>query len=148
MPLPDSVIAKVNTIVKKQNQGRQFLFTNRLNKPFGWTDEVQEDDEELQGLLEYEEAPYPDISAELPGIELERNQTNDQTDGPTRTIDKEPEPDIEELAAGAPENADIRPGKHIQDQPVDAPVEPREAVYNIEINRRMTWYKWPSTITD
>ena len=73
MPLPNSVIAKVNAIMKKQNQGREFWFTNRCNEPFVWTDEVQEDDKEFQGLLEQEEAPYPDISAELPEIELERN---------------------------------------------------------------------------
>jgi hypothetical protein len=35
-------------------------------------DEVPEDDSEFQGLLEEEEtAPYPDISAEPPGVELE-----------------------------------------------------------------------------
>ena len=38
------------------------------------------------------------------------------------------------LAAGALENADIRPGEHIRDQPVEAPVEPREMVYDININ--------------
>ena len=68
MPLPDSVIAKVNDIGKKQNQGREFIFTGWRNEPFSWADEVQEDNKEFQGLLEQQKAPYPDISAELPGI--------------------------------------------------------------------------------
>ena len=50
---------------------------------------------------------------------------NDQTDGPTDAIDNDPEPDFKELAAGALENADIRPGNHIQTKPVEAPVESR-----------------------
>ena len=56
---------------------------------------------------------------------------DDQTDGPTDAVDDEPEPDFKKLAAGALENYDICPGKHIRDQPVNAPVEPREVVDNI-----------------
>ena len=56
---------------------------------------------------------------------MERNQTD---------ADDEPKPDFEELAAGALENADIRPDKHICGQPVEAPAEPREVVYDIKIN--------------
>ena len=97
MPLTNSKIAKVNAIGKKQNRGREFRFTDQRNEPFSWTDEVQEDNEQFQGLLEQDEAPFPDISAELPGIDLERNQTDDQTDGPTNAVDGEPEPDFEEL---------------------------------------------------
>ena len=52
MSLANSVIAKVNAIGKKQNQGREFRFTNWHNEPFSWTDEFQEDDKEFQGLLE------------------------------------------------------------------------------------------------
>ena len=54
--------------------------------------------------------------------------------GPTNAVDDEPRPDFKELAAGALENADICPDKHIQYQPVKAPVEPREVVYDNEIN--------------
>ena len=84
--------------------------------------------------MQQEEAPYPDISAELPEIELERNQTDGQTDGPTDVVNNDPEPNSEELAASALENADICPGNHIQNQLVEAPAEAREVVYNIELN--------------
>ena len=103
MPLPDTVIAKVEDIGAKEGQGRDFRFTNRKNELFSWTDEVQEDDKEFQGLLEPEEALYPDISAELPGIELEWNQP----DNPLNAVDEELELDFEQRAAGALANAAI-----------------------------------------
>ena len=59
---------------------------------------------------------------------------DDQMDGPTDAVDDEPKPDFEERAVGALENDDIRPGKCTQDQPVEAPVEPVELVYDIQIN--------------
>ena len=34
IPLPNSIIGKANTIGKKQNQGRDFRFTDQRNKPF------------------------------------------------------------------------------------------------------------------
>ena len=49
-------------------------------------------------FLEQEEAPFPDILAKLPGIKSERNQTDDQTDGPTNAVDDDPKPDFNELA--------------------------------------------------
>ena len=52
-------------------------------------------------------------------MESERNQIDDQTDGHVAAVnDEPPEPDYEELAVGALENADIRP-----------------------------WHQWPSIMT-
>ena len=134
IPLPDSVIAKVNAIGKKEGQGRDFRFTNRRNEPFSWTDEVPVDDDEFQGLLEPDEATFPDISAELPGVELERNQT----DSPVDAVDEDPEPNFEQRAADALENADIRAGEH-RNPPVAQPdnivaAEPGEIIYEIEFD--------------
>ena len=70
--MPDSIIARVDAIGKREKQGRDFEFLNRKKLPFHWADEVAEDDNKFQGLLE-EEAPVPDISNELPGVELERD---------------------------------------------------------------------------
>jgi hypothetical protein len=72
--------------------------------------EVPEDDSELQGLLEEDEdtAPYPDISAEPPGVELESEESDFQL------ITDDPEPDFRELAAAALDNAGINPTKRIQ----------------------------------
>ena len=79
--IPTAVIAKVNKIGKKENQGNEFRFLNRNKEPFDWTDEVPDNDGEFQGLLG-EEAPFPDISSELPGVILE-----DELVGPTTALE-------------------------------------------------------------
>ncbi len=63
---------------------------------------MAEDDTEFQGLLEEKQpAPYPNISAKLPGVELESEETGFEV------ITEEPEPNFRELAAAALENAGI-----------------------------------------
>ncbi len=75
IPMPDRIIAKVNNIRAKEKQGRTFCFLNQQAQPYEWTDEVPEDDMEFQGFLEEDEAaPYPNLSAEPPGVELEREE--------------------------------------------------------------------------
>jgi hypothetical protein len=103
MPMPDTVITRVNLIGQREKQGRTFRFLNRRRDPFEWTDEVPEDDPEFQGLLddEVEAALYPDISAELPGVRLEMTES----DFPAITDD--PDPDFAALAAIALDNAGI-----------------------------------------
>ena len=62
---------------------------------------------EFQGLLE-ESAPYPDISAELPGVLLE------DKDADIQVVTDDPEPDFVELAAAALDNADINANHCLQ----------------------------------
>jgi hypothetical protein len=90
MPMPDRVIKQVNKIVEREGQGRTFRFLNQKKQAYEWTDEVPEDNDDFQGLLEdeVEAAPYPDISAELPGVELDEEEREFQT------ILDEPEPDF------------------------------------------------------
>jgi hypothetical protein len=45
-----------------------------LKEPYKWTDFVPEDGPDFQGLLEEDEAPFPDISAELSGVPLEEKK--------------------------------------------------------------------------
>jgi hypothetical protein len=52
-------------------------------------DFVPEDALKFQGLLEDDEAPFPDISAELPGVPLEDEEYDFQV------VTDEPEPDFE-----------------------------------------------------
>ncbi len=50
---------------------------------------MPENDPEYQGLLEEEEVtPYPNISTELPGVELESEEAN------LAIVTEEPEPDF------------------------------------------------------
>ena len=64
-------------MVSVRSKAAHFWFLNRRQEPYKWTDTVPEDDPEFQGLLkDEEEAAYPDISAELPGVELESKEVN------------------------------------------------------------------------
>jgi hypothetical protein len=103
MPMPDSVIQRVNMIREREKQGRMFRFLNRRGEPYEGTDEVPEDDPDFQGLLDENEdtAVYPDVSAELPGVELESEEQDFQT------VMDEPEPDFRNLAGAALHNAGI-----------------------------------------
>jgi hypothetical protein len=107
--MPDRVIKRVNEIGAKEKQGQTFRFLNQQAEPYKWMDEVPEDDSEFQGLLDKEEtAPYPDISAEPQGVELESEESNFQP------ITDNPEPGFSELVAAALDNVGINPTKRIQ----------------------------------
>ena len=103
MPMPDSVIWRVNAIGEREKQGQSFWFLNRRGEPYEWTDKVPEDDPDFQGLLDENEgtAVYPDVSAELSGVELEAEERDYQT-----IVDK-PEPDFWDLAGATLHNAGI-----------------------------------------
>jgi hypothetical protein len=104
LPIPDSVIKRVDAIGLREKQGRAFRFLNRKQEPYKWTDAVPEDDPEFQGLLENEEeAAYPDISTEPPGVELESQEAD------YVAVTDDPEPDFKQLAAAALDNAGIDP---------------------------------------
>ena len=64
---------------------------------------MPEDDDDFQGLLEdeVEAAPYLDISAELPGVELDEEEREFQT------ILDETEPDFRDMATAVLHNAGI-----------------------------------------
>jgi hypothetical protein len=102
MPMPDWVIKRVDAIGEREGQGWTFRFLNRQKEPYKWTDEVPEDDTDFQGLLENEEeAVYPDVSDELPGVELEAEERD------FTPVSDEPEADFRELVAAALHNAGI-----------------------------------------
>ena len=72
---------------------------------------MPEDDPKFQGLLEQEDdAPFPDISVEIPGVELER----ERVDEPPPAVEDEPEQEFEGRADAALENADIDVARQIQ----------------------------------
>jgi hypothetical protein len=105
MPMPDQAIKRVNAIGAQEGQGHAFQFLNQSQDPYGWTDKVPQDDPDFQGLLDNkeEEAVYPDISAELPGVELEEDK------GAYQTITNEPKDKFRDMAAVMLDNAGINP---------------------------------------
>jgi hypothetical protein len=84
-------------------------------------DEVLEDDTDFQGLLkDEEEAVYPDVSAELPGVELEAEERD------FTPVSDEPEADFRELAAAALHNTGIDTEEQLRaarEAASDAPVD-------------------------
>ncbi len=110
MPMPDLVIQRVNTIREREKQGRIFWFLNQHGEPYEWMDEVPEDDPDFQGLLDENKgtAVYPDVSAELPGVELEVEERDYQT------ITDKTEPDFRDLAGVALHNAGIDANRMIR----------------------------------
>jgi hypothetical protein len=109
MPMPNWVIRLVNATGGHEKQGRNFCFVNRLHKPYEWTDEVPEDDPKFQGLLDEEEAPYPNLSAEFSRPELELDEIDN---APVITDDDTPS--FKELAAHALNNTGINPQDCLQ----------------------------------
>jgi hypothetical protein len=101
--MPNCVIKRINAIGEKEGQGRAFQFLNPRREPYEWTDEVPEDDPEFQGLLDIEEemAVYPDIGAELPGVDLKEDEQEYQM------VTDEPKPNFWDLAGAALHNAGI-----------------------------------------
>jgi hypothetical protein len=65
------------------------------------------DNPAFQGLLKEEEAVYPDITAELPGVPLEEEVVDHWT------VTDEDEPNFRVLAARALDNANINPAAHL-----------------------------------
>jgi hypothetical protein len=106
IPMPDSAIARVEYWAKRDKQERSdtLVFSNRNNEHFGWDEEGDNlplvDDNAVE--QEPTHAAYPDIPAELPGIELECNM-------PTTAIAPDTPPDENEIACGARDNANINP---------------------------------------
>ena len=101
------MIKQVNSIGLCKRQGRERQFLNWRQEPFEWTDEVPEDDPDFQGLLE-EPAPYPNLSAELPGVLLKDEEAD------LHVATDKPEPDFAELAAAALDNAGINANNRLQ----------------------------------
>ncbi len=109
IPMLDWIIKRVNMIGAREKQGWNFRFLNRHLEPYKWTDIVPEDNPEFQGLLKEEEpAAYPNISAKLPGVELESEEENFQV------VMDEPAPDFADLAAMVLENAKIDPDERLR----------------------------------
>jgi hypothetical protein len=76
MPMPDSIIKWVNRIGLRDKQGPEVRFLNGSKEPYS-------------GLTLEKEAPFPDISAEIPGVPLEEEEDDIQI------ITNEPKPAFE-----------------------------------------------------
>lgn len=81
LPYPDRMIKKVNEWGRiSKILEDDLIFKNRNNEDYSWLD----DDLDLidDNAVEPAAAPFPDIAAEIPGIQLERDQTVSAVEAP------------------------------------------------------------------
>ena len=87
----DRVIKKMNQwgeITEIKEYGRKLTFLNRTKEEYNWDNyELHE----KEGLLKDEDGPLTDIPAELPGTEIEIEQT-----GPEHAVEEETTSDCSE----------------------------------------------------
>ncbi len=107
LPIPMKVIKWVDLIEVQEAQGQEFRFLNWNKDAFTWTDEVPADDPAFQGLLKEEEAVYPNITAELPGVPLEEEAVDH------RAVTDKDEPNFRVLVARALDDANIDPAAYL-----------------------------------
>jgi hypothetical protein len=100
IPMPDSVIKKVEWYADAAVKAGEFAFADRKGVLFEWNDIV---DENAEHIVEYKSDPYPALISELPGIDLQKDHAiieaiEDEDDVPQGTAEE-----------AAMNNADIEP---------------------------------------
>ncbi|KAL7460882.1 LOW QUALITY PROTEIN: hypothetical protein ACHAXS_001318, partial [Conticribra weissflogii] len=124
LPMPDSIIAKVNSWGRRAMQPTdKLVFADRNQVPFDWNETVDENT-----LVEPNIAAFPAMPVEMPGVELEY-------DLPTLAIDI-PDNDVNHATAAAAEaNSDINDDppeamEIINNEPALIPAEPHKVMPN------------------
>ena len=96
IPISDSVIGKLTQQAEREKRDGSWRMWNRNSEEFGFDDGL----EDTTSLTCIDPYAHPDIPADFPGVELEREQVTDALDN----ID----PDTDQMAAArAIENAEF-----------------------------------------
>ena len=126
LPYPSRMIRLVNEWGKKSNKNNDLIFKNRKNEDFAWDD----DDEDLinDNAEEPPSSPFPDIPAEMPGVEVDHEQG-------TNAIEEPPAPSEEEELAASVDNANFGP-QHDVESESEPPTRHAmgNVVYNINVD--------------
>lgn len=134
LPMPDSVIRRVEYWADKDKQeARDSLsFRNRNNEHFSWDDDLADEPLVEDNAPEPPIAPFPDIPTEMPGIELEHDDTP--------AIAPDDEPALEDRLRLASANADIEhhiiPDSAENDRSGNTTYH--NYIYNVQNNQRNT----------
>ena len=100
LPIPDSIIKKVNTLAGKKSISSHLIFTDRNQVPFDWLDNTEA---AYDGLDPTPVAHFPDIPAEMPGVRLDRHEPSNTIPDDVRPAER----DWFQLADEALANADL-----------------------------------------
>jgi hypothetical protein len=94
VPVPDAVIARVSELAKHLGIARDLVFADRHRVPFDWLDES------FQAMADDPIAAYPDIPADMPGVQLDCLPATPSTMATTTTTTTS-DPDWAQLAEEA-----------------------------------------------
>lgn len=111
LPLPDSVIKRVETLADKSNVSSNLVFANRHKIPFDWPDT-----DLFPPLDTTPMAAFPNLPAEMPGVRLSRHMGSGD-DGIDDTHPSSNDPDWSQLADDAAKNADLDVTEHLPPPP-------------------------------
>jgi hypothetical protein len=95
IPAPDSIIARVTALTTMSGVSRDLVFADRCRVPYSWSND------DVEPPLSQPVAPYPDVSAEFPGVTLEQHIPTPPQ--PTSLA----KPDWVQLADDAAKNANL-----------------------------------------
>jgi hypothetical protein len=132
-PMPDSVISKLERWGRRDQQNGRLTFADRNNVAFDWDEEYEFKPLIDDNAVEPEIAAFPDIPAELPGVDLGSNV-------PAMTEPLVPEPPAADEAAAARQaalaNANFGPREQaVLDAAHIAGVMPQQQpIHNINFN--------------
>jgi hypothetical protein len=134
LPMPDSVIKKVEFWADRDKQeARDSLsFRNRNNERFSWDDDLLDEPLIEDNAPEPPSAPFPDIPAEMPGIELERDETPAVTPDEAPTLKHR----LRLAHANADINPNIIPDSVENDRSGNTYHNQNNYVYNVQNNQR------------
>ena len=107
LPVPDAVIKRVAYYATKSGSPQGILFSNRFREPYDWPDNniITSDSDTVM-------APYPDIRADIPGVQLA--SPNDSHEA----ISSDPvDPNWDQLADEALANAEINDSEALPPPP-------------------------------
>jgi hypothetical protein len=122
-PIPDSMVAKVHSFAANDGNLGNLAFADRHGDLFAWNEDV---DDENEQLVDEEAAPFPDLAAEMPGVQLERDIPVTDT-----VIDEADVPGLAEQRAAA--NAGLNQDGD-QDMPLLVPADENELAGPHEVN--------------
>jgi hypothetical protein len=115
LPVPDSVIARVAHFAQKSGNPPGLTFTDRQHHEYTWSDD------DIVGSDDPPTAPFSDISADTPGVQLDRTPSSISfhdlpSDYDTDTAPND-DPDWAQMADDALANADIDDGEVLPPPP-------------------------------
>ena len=133
--MPDAILKRTEAIGLRNKNDAKLHFQNRKNKQFDWDMEDEGDDSLVEdNASDSEMAPFPDIPAKMPGVDLEEQLTS-----PLPEIEPTEGQNFEARTATAAANANFGPreagilGQNPEQGEVAEAQQPEEIILNVNV---------------